>query len=262
MNGSGEETTDTRIRHLFTQLSQLPDSAPERAAIRDELVTEHTSLARHLALRFTHRGEPVDDLIQVAMVGLIHAVDRFDPERGIEFPSYAVPTIVGEIKRHFRDHAWSMRVPRRLKELHLAISAATSEWTHRNGRAPNASQLAEHLKIPREEVLEGLDVAGAYRSVSLDEPLKGSDEATISLATSLGENDPELAQVEIRHVLAPLLEQLDERERRILLLRFFGNMTQSQIAKRIGVSQMHVSRLLSRTLRRMREQLHKPSSST
>lgn len=239
---------------LFAQMAALPKESPRRAAVRDELVTMHLPLVRHLARRFNNRGEPLEDLVQVATVGLINSVDRFDAERGADFLSYAVPTVVGEIKRHFRDHGWAVRVPRRLKELHLSLTAATAELSQRNGRAPNASELAEYLKLSREEVLEGLEAANAYRSSSLDDPVRGDGEMP-TLAETLGDEDAALEHVEFRESLQPLLAQVPPRERKILILRFFGNMTQSQIAERMGISQMHVSRLLSQTLAKLRERL-------
>jgi RNA polymerase sigma-B factor len=219
-------------------------------------VEEHLPLVRHFARRFSNRGEPFDDLLQVGTLGLIAAIDRFDPTRGVEFLSFAVPTITGEIKRHFRDQGWSVRVPRRLQELHLSLNAAVSELSQKNGHAPTPSELAEHLGIPRAEVLEGLAVANAYRSSSLDERLSGEEDSP-TLAATLGEEDAALEGVEYRESLQPLLATIPARERRILILRFFGNMTQSQIAADIGISQMHVSRLLSQTLAKLREGLLK-----
>ncbi|MGH3922598.1 MAG: sigma-70 family RNA polymerase sigma factor, partial [Pseudonocardiaceae bacterium] len=153
---------------LFAELAGLDQSDPRRAQLRDRLVAAHLPLARHIARRFSHRGEPQDDLEQVACVGLIHAVDRFEPDRGSDFLSFAVPTITGEVRRYFRDHAWAMRVPRRLKDLHVAIGSAMSILSQQHGRAPTASELAEYLDLPREQVLEGLGAASGYRTSSLD----------------------------------------------------------------------------------------------
>ena len=239
---------------LFAEMAALPADSARRQRIRDDLVTMHLPLVRHLARRFNDRGEPLEDLIQVATVGLINSVDRFDTERGADFLSYAVPTVVGEIKRHFRDHGWAVRVPRRLKELHLSITAATAELSQRNGRAPNATELAAYLNLSREEVLEGLEAANAYRSSSLDDPVRGDGEMP-TLAETIGDEDSALEHVEFRESLQPLLAQVAPRERKILILRFFGNMTQSQIAEQMGISQMHVSRLLSQTLAKLRERL-------
>jgi RNA polymerase sigma-B factor len=245
-----------RTAPLFAELATLEKDDPRRERLREVLVEEHLPLVRHFARRFSNRGEPFDDLLQVGTLGLIAAIDRFDPNRGVEFLSFAVPTITGEIKRHFRDQGWSVRVPRRLQELHLSLNSAVGELAQKNGRAPTPSELAEHLGIPREEVLEGLAVANAYRSSSLDERLSGEDDSP-TLAATLGEEDAALEGVEYRESLQPLLATIPARERRILILRFFGNMTQSQIAADIGISQMHVSRLLSQTLAKLREGLLK-----
>ncbi len=239
---------------LFTEFVSLPADDPRHAELRDELVAGHLPVARHIARRFAHRGEPQDDLEQVAILGLIQAVDRYQPDRGSDFLSFAVPTITGEVRRHFRDHAWAMRVPRRLKDLHVSLGTAVSELSQRLGRAPTATELARHLDLPREEILEGLEASSAYRSSSLDDLLT-ADQDTPALEGVVGEADAELDRVEYRTTLAPLLEQLSDRERAILKLRFFGGMTQSQIAQQIGLSQMHVSRLLSRTLARLRSEL-------
>jgi len=241
-------------RAMFARLAELAGDATERAALRDRLVEMHLPLVEHLARRFRNRGEPLDDLIQVATIGLIKSVDRFDIERGVEFSTYATPTIVGEIKRHFRDRGWAVRVPRRLQELRLQLASATGELSQEHGRAPTVAELARRLGISEEEVLEGLESANAYSTLSLDVPEQGDDEAP-AVVNSLGSEDEALEGVEYRESLKPLLERLPPREKKILLLRFFGNMTQSQIAAEIGISQMHVSRLLARTLASLRENL-------
>ena len=241
-------------RDLFGQLAQLGEEDPQRQRVRDELVEMHLPLVEYLARRFRNRGEPLDDLVQVATIGLIKSVDRFDLERGVEFSTYATPTIVGEIKRHFRDKGWAIRVPRRLQELKLSLTKATSELSQRNGRAPTVAELAQYLQMSEEEVLEGLESANAYSAVSLDAPDTGDDDSP-AVADSLGTTDDSLEGVEYRESLKPLLEKLPPREKKILLLRFFGNMTQSQIAAELGISQMHVSRLLARTLAQLREGL-------
>ncbi|MCK9924090.1 SigB/SigF/SigG family RNA polymerase sigma factor [Frankia sp. AgPm24] len=241
-------------RALFVRLASLPEGDAERAALRDQLVRMHLPLVEYLARRFRNRGEPLDDLVQVATIGLIKSVDRFDPERGVEFSTYATPTIVGEIKRHFRDKGWAIRVPRRLQELKLSLTKATSELSQTLGRSPTVSEIARHLQMTEEEVLEGLESANAYSAVSLDAPDSGDDEAP-AVADTLGVQDESLEGVEYRESLKPLLEKLPPREKRILLLRFFGNMTQSQIATELGISQMHVSRLLARTLAQLRRGL-------
>ena len=243
-----------RARALFAELAALDETDDKRSPIRDELVEMHLPLVEYLARRFRNRGEPYDDLVQVATIGLIKSVDRFDLERGVEFSTYATPTIVGEIKRHFRDKGWTIRVPRRLQELKLALTKATSELSQRNGRSPTVAELAAYLQMTEEEVLEGLESSNAYSAVSLDAP-DGSDADAPSVQDTLGSVDESLEGVEYRESLKPLLEQLPAREKKILLLRFFGNMTQSQIAAELGISQMHVSRLLARTLAQLREGL-------
>ncbi|GAA5010072.1 hypothetical protein GCM10025734_53660 [Kitasatospora paranensis] len=240
-------------RALFVRLSQLPEGSTERVEIRNQLVRMHIPLVEHLARRFRNRGEPLDDLTQVATIGLIKSVDRFDHERGVEFSTYATPTIVGEIKRHFRDKGWAVRVPRRLQELRLSLTTATSELSQRHGRSPTVHELAEHLGISEEDVLEGLESANAYSTLSLDVP--DSDDESPAVADTLGATDEALEGVEYRESLKPLLAQLPPREQKILVLRFFRNMTQSQIAAEVGISQMHVSRLLARTLAQLREKL-------
>lgn len=253
------EVRDTRdprdrsaARALFVQLRTLPEGSPERAELRNRLVRMHLPLVEHLARRFRNRGEPLDDLTQVATIGLIKSVDRFDPDRGVEFSTYATPTVVGEIKRHFRDKGWAVRVPRRLQELRLALTTATAELSQQHQRSPTVHELAERLGISEEDVLEGLESANAYSTLSLDVP--DTDDESPAVADTLGSEDEALEGVEYRESL-PLLEGLPPREKRILLLRFFGNMTQSQIAQEVGISQMHVSRLLARTLAQLREKL-------
>jgi RNA polymerase sigma-B factor len=241
-------------RELFAELAVLAEDDPAKARARDELVEMHLPLVEYLARRFRNRGEPLDDLVQVATIGLIKSVDRFDLERGVEFSTYATPTIVGEIKRHFRDKGWAIRVPRRLQELKLLLTKATSELSQKNGRSPTVAELAGHLQLTEEEVLEGLESANAYSAVSLDAP-DGADDDSPSVSDSLGMEDEALEGVEYRESLKPLLEKLPPREKKILLLRFFGNMTQSQIATELGISQMHVSRLLARTLAQLRQGL-------
>jgi RNA polymerase sigma-B factor len=240
-----------RARDLFERLATLRDDDEQRLRIRGELVELHLPLVEYLARRFRNRGEWLDDLTQVATIGLIKSIDRFDLERGVEFSTYATPTIVGEIKRHFRDQGWAVRVPRRLQELKLALTKAIGDLAQREGRAPTVAEIAAHLQMSEEEVLEGLETANAYSTVSLDAPESGDDDAP-AVAETLGMLDDALEGVEYRESLKPLLEQLPPREKRILLLRFFGNMTQSQIASELGISQMHVSRLLARTLTQLR----------
>jgi RNA polymerase sigma-B factor len=244
-----------RTHELFLEMQGAPEGDPVRFAARDALVEQHLPLVEHLARRFRNRGEPYDDLVQVATIGLIKSVDRFDLERGVEFSTYATPTIVGEIKRHFRDKGWAVRVPRRLQELRLSLASATSELSQKNGRAPTVHELAGHLNISDEEVLEGLESANAYSTLSLDAGDSGSGDEPMPVSETLGVEDEGLEGVEYRESLKPMLEQLPPREKKILMLRFFKNMTQSEIAAEIGISQMHVSRLLARTLAQLREGL-------
>jgi RNA polymerase sigma-B factor len=244
-----------RTRALFIELQGAAEGDPVRQRARDALVEAHLPLVEHLARRFRNRGEPYDDLVQVATIGLIKSVDRFDLSREVEFSTYATPTIVGEIKRHFRDKGWAVRVPRRLQELRLSLASATSELSQKQGRAPTVGELALFLKISDEEVLEGLESANAYSTLSLDAGDSGSDDEPMPVSETLGVEDEALLGVEYRESLKPMLEMLAPREKTILLLRFFKNMTQSEIAEEVGISQMHVSRLLARTLAQLREGL-------
>jgi RNA polymerase sigma-B factor len=243
--------TRARSRQLFDQLAGTDPGGAEHQAARDELVELHLPLVEHLARRFAGRGEPLDDLVQVGTIGLIKSVDRFDLERGVEFSTYATPTVVGEIKRHFRDKGWAVRVPRRLQELRLALSAASEELAHSLGRSPTVAEISARLGVSEEEVLEGLESANAYSTVSLDAGTE-SDDGPAAMLDVMGTDDDALEGVEYRESLRPLLAQLAPRERQILMLRFFRNMTQSQIADEVGISQMHVSRLLARTLEHLR----------
>jgi RNA polymerase sigma-B factor len=242
---------DTAPTALLAAMSEAP--AGQRTRIRDQAIEAWLPLARHLAHRYSGRGEPTDDLIQTATVGLIKAVDKFDPERGVDFAGYAIPTIIGEIKRHFRDRTWSVRVPRRLQELRLAITEANSVLTHALGRSPTVADISLHLGIGEEEVLEGLEGARAYNATSLSTPV--SADGNTELGDTLGAEDREYELAEVRVALGPAMASLSERERRILTLRFYGNLTQSQIAEQVGISQMHVSRMLSKALLKLRRQL-------
>ena len=240
-------------RDALQRLADLPDGESEkRAQLREVLVRANLPLVEHLARRFANRGEPLDDLTQVATIGLLKAIDRFSVERGVEFSTYATPTIVGEIKRHFRDRGWSIRVPRRLQEMRLSLANATAELTQELGRSPTVAELAAALQITQDNVLEGLESANAYATVSLDAQDGHGDEESASMLDTLGQIDAELGNVEYRASLRPLLAELDPRDRQILMLRFFHGYTQSQIASELGMSQMHVSRLLARTLARLR----------
>jgi RNA polymerase sigma-B factor len=251
---AGEHGGYDHLAGLFAEMAALPSSDPLRTTLRQRLVTEHLPVAEHIAARFNHPGESLEDLTQVATVGLINAVDRFDPDRGSDFLSFAVPTIMGEVRRYIRDTSWAVRVPRRLKELRLAIGRATSELSQEAGRAPTPSMLAEHLGLSEEEVYEGLEATSAHQSLSLDHLLI-EEPGGPTLADTLGEQDTGIDAVVNRASLHPLLMRLPERERTIVVLRFFANLTQTQIADRIGISQMHVSRLLARSLARLRGDL-------
>jgi RNA polymerase sigma-B factor len=238
------------VTDMFRELRLLPEASEQYARQRERIVRRCLPLAEHIARRFSGRGESYDDLLQVARLGLMNAVIRFDEEAGSDFTYFAVPTIMGEVRRHFRDNGWAVRVPRRLKELHLRIAAATAQLTQRLGRAPTASELATELGMNREEVVEGLVAGCSYRTLSIDNGNSGDDMP--SIADRLGAADPELDHIDNREALRPLLARLPERERTVLALRFFESMTQSQIAERIGVSQMHVSRMLAKTLAQLR----------
>ncbi|GGQ40617.1 RNA polymerase sigma factor SigF [Couchioplanes azureus] len=245
-------TTD-RASELIAAVAALPAGHPSRAALRDRAIEAWMPLARHLANRYAGRGEPLDDLFQVAVMGLIKAVDRFEADRGVEFAGFAIPTIVGELKRHFRDRTWSIRVPRRLQELRLAITAANNTLSHTLGRSPTVADVADHLGVTEEDVLEGLEGARAYSATSLSTPINA--DGSTELGDTLGGDDTGFELAETRVALGPALAQLDEREQKIIALRFYGNLTQSQIAEQVGISQMHVSRLLTKALTKLRGHL-------
>ncbi len=240
---------------LFAQFHDVSSTESARLAARDGLVTLHLPLVEHCARRFRNRGEPFEDLVQVGTIGLIKSIDRFELERRVEFSTYATPTIIGEIKRHFRDKGWAIRVPRRLQELRMQISATTADLTQALGRSPTPRELADALGCSVEEIVEGIESGNAYSTLSLDATDDSGDDGGVSMLEMMGLDDEELEQIEIRESIKPLLEALPSREKRILLLRFFRNKTQSEIAAEIGVSQMHVSRLLTRTLAELRTSL-------
>ena len=242
------------VPDMFRELAAMEPEGAEFRRQRDRIVKRCLPLADHIARRFGGRGEARDDLTQVARVGLLNAVIRYDVETGSDFVSFAVPTIMGEVRRHFRDNSWSLKVPRRLKELHVRLGAATAELSQRLGRAPTATELAAELEMDRDDVVEGLIAGSSYNTVSIDSG-GGGDEDAPALADSLGDVDLNLDRIENREALRPLLDALPERERTVLMLRFFESMTQTQIAERIGISQMHVSRLLAKSLARLRDQL-------
>ncbi|MGZ4585987.1 MAG: RNA polymerase sigma factor SigF [Mycobacterium sp.] len=243
------------VPDMFRELATVAADSMEFQRQRDKIVERCLPLADHIARRFEGRGEPRDDLVQVARVGLVNAVVRFDVETGSDFVSFAVPTIMGEVRRHFRDNSWSVKVPRRLKDLHLRLGTATAELSQRLGRAPTATELAVELGRDREEVVEGLVAGSSYNTLSIDSGGGSDEDEARAIADTLGDVDTGLDRIEDQEALRPLLEALPERERTVLVLRFFESMTQTQIAERVGISQMHVSRLLAKSLTRLRDQL-------
>lgn len=242
------------VRELFVSY-QAADSDQERLRHRERLVEQYIGLVEFLARRFRNRGEPIEDLVQVGTIGLLKAIDRFDLDREVEFSTYATPTVVGELKRHFRDKGWAVRVPRRLQELHLELTKVVGRLSQEVGRSPTVAEIAKAAGASEEQVLEGLEIAHAYNFTSLDAPIDTEDAGSTSFADHLGSEDEHLENLEYRASLAPEMAKLPERERHILYLRFFKGLTQSEIADRLGISQMHVSRLLNRTLMRLREAL-------
>jgi RNA polymerase sigma-B factor len=244
---------DEHAVDLMARLSALPPDHPDRPDLREQTIKAWLPMAERLARRYAHRGEPIEDLRQTAMIGLIKAVDRFKPELGSEFVPYALPTIVGEIRRYFRDRAWSIRVPRRLQESWMAINAATRTCQAELGRTPTIADLATYMRVSEDEIIEGLEGARAYRATSLSTPV--GDDGTTELGDSLGAVEPGYALTELHLDLGPAMAALTPRERQIIQLRFYGNQTQVQIAAQIGVSQMHVSRLLTASLAKLRKHL-------
>jgi len=244
---------DITVHALLAGAAGLPADSPDRADLRTQAIEDNLGLPQRLARRFRDRGEPVDDLIQVAMVGLVNAVDGYDPQRGCEFGGYATPTIVGEIRRYFRDKGWRIKVPRRLQELRIQVNRAKVELSQTMAASPTTADIARHLDIDPDDVAEAIEVARLYNPISLSAP--AGPDTDLGIADPLGEEDPGMAAVENRESVKPLLAALPERERRILTMRFFHEMTQSQIAAELGISQMHVSRLLAQTLQKLRSQL-------
>ncbi|MFD3944482.1 RNA polymerase sigma factor SigF [Streptomyces sp. NPDC058579] len=239
---------------LFARLDALEEGTHEYAYVRNTLVELNLALVKFAASRFRSRSEPMEDIIQVGTIGLIKAIDRFDLARGVEFPTFAMPTIVGEIKRFFRDTSWSVRVPRRLQELRLDLAKAGDELSQRFDRAPTVGELAEELDLSRDEVVEGMAASNAYTASSLDAQPE-EDEGEGALADRIGYEDHGIEGIEYVESLKPMIASLPPRDRLILSLRFVAGMTQSEIGEELGISQMHVSRLLSRTLTRLRKGL-------
>ena len=232
-----EETVDQRFRRW---------RATGDRTLRNDLIEEHRWVAIHCARRFSHRGEPLDDLIQVGQLGLLKAVERFDPDVGVSFASYAIPTVMGELRRHFRDATWALKVPRRVKDLHVDLGNAVDFLSGERGRPPTPAELADHLGVRVEDVLEALEAGGAYRAAPLVAPSDDDDSRRESLA--LRDDDMVLAGADDRMLVRQLLATLPERERTIVELRFYAGLSQSEIAERVGVSQVHVSRLLRTSL--------------
>ena len=239
-----------RTRELFRRYKDKGDTAA-----RDQLVMNHLNLVRFLASKFKNRGEPVEDLVQVGTIGLIKAIDRFDPERGLEFTTYATPTIMGEIKRHFRDKGWSVRVPRRLQELSAKVNQATDELTNQLQHSPSVEEIAEHLGASVEEVLDAMESSSAYSSVPLEGGGSSDDEEAPSVIDHYATEDADLAASDDRIVLEQAIADFSPREQDVIRMRFVDGLTQVEIAERLGISQVQVSRLLRRTLRRLQEKI-------
>jgi RNA polymerase sigma-B factor len=251
---SSEADRDLDDLGLFREFAATRDRR-----VRNRLVERHMGLAAHIAGRFRGAGGTNDDLRQVAMLGLVKAVDRFDPEYGASFSSFAGRTIEGELKRHFRDRSWSVRVPRAAKELHLLVRQATDELSQRLGRSPTVDEVAAHLGVERDDVLRGLAATAAYRADSIDTAGSDGEDVALDRRHVLASDDDGYARWEQSHVVRDLLAQLPPRDRRIVELRFFDQMSQSEIAEVIGISQMHVSRLLRRSFDAMRAAMDAPA---
>jgi RNA polymerase sigma-B factor len=241
---------------MVQALAALPDHHPSRQAVRNQAIEAWLPLAEHVARRFAGKGEPLQDLVQTAVVGLIKAIDRFDPARGNGFVAFAMPTVIGELKRYFRDHTWDVHVPRHLQEVRIAVARSTEQLAQDLGHLPTPAEVASALKLPEEQVREGIRAGGAYSTASLDVPARDeSGRSGPALGETIGEEDDALALAELRMTAAPAVAALPERDRRILHLRFYGNLTQQQIADELGISQMHVSRLLARAIATLRAEL-------
>jgi RNA polymerase sigma-B factor len=242
------------LRRLHRRYAET-DDARERDQIREELVHGYESLVHFLARRFQNRGEPLEDIVQVGFLGLIKAIDRFDPSLGNEFTTFATPTILGEIRRYFRDKGWAIRFPRRLQELHQQVLRTNEELKNELSRQPTVTEVAERLNVQPDDVLEAMEMSTALTPLSIDATVGGGDESGRQLSESVGGEDPNLDRVEMREVLERAMQHLNERERRIMMMRFFDEMSQSEVAKRLGISQMHVSRLQRAALEQLRKYL-------
>jgi RNA polymerase sigma-B factor len=234
----------------FTEYRRTGDHA-----VRNALVREHHWIALHCARRFAHRGEPMEDLVQVAQLGLLKAVERFDPAYRVMFATFAMPTVTGELRRHFRDHTWPVRVPRRVKELYLELSACIEQLAHELGRPARVDEIAESMRASVDEVLEAMEAGAAYRSTPLAQPADNDDDGERSDGAVVGEIDAALEGADARVSVRELVSELPERERRVVYLRFFEDRTQSEIAAEVGVSQVHVSRILRDTLHQLGNRL-------
>ncbi|WP_084469126.1 SigB/SigF/SigG family RNA polymerase sigma factor [Nocardiopsis trehalosi] len=252
--GRSDEAYYERTRELFAELAGVERSDPRREELYRALVELHGPVIRRIARRYRNRGEPEEDLRQVVTVGLVQAIRDFDPDYGKEFISYALPMMTGEVKRHFRDRTWAIRVPRKHQEKRPELNRVTSAFAQEHGRSPTVAEIAERLEMTVEETLELIDASAAYSALSLDVPY-GADEEEKTLGDTLGEDDSALESVADRASLRPALATLSPRDRKIVLLRFAGNKTQAQIAEIVGLSQMHVSRTLSASLAKLRAQL-------
>jgi len=246
-------TRDVTTHALLLAMAGVKATAPERAELRAQVIEDNMAFASRLVRRFRDRGEPMDDLNQVAMIGLVNAVDGYDPARGSEFLGYATPTIVGEVRRYFRDKGWRIKVPRRLQELRLQVNRAKVELSQTMSASPTNADIARHLGVDEVDVAEAIEVSRLYNPVSLSAPV--ASDSDVSFADAFGADDAGIEAVDNRMTVVPLLAALPEREQRIVTMRFFANMTQSQIASELGISQMHVSRLLAQTLTRLRSAL-------
>ena len=232
-------------------LRKLRDTQDPR--LREYFIGQHEGLVRHVAKDYADSGEPVEDLVSVGMIGLIHAVDRFDPERGVKFATFAVPTIRGEIRRYFRDHTWGIRVPRRIQELSLRAREAQDNWARARGRVPTYPELALALNVMQEDLVEALEVGRQYESVSLEATAEDADGDRPTAADRAGEEDQDLESLPQRDQLARALRRLPSRERVVIVMRFFNDLSQQEVGKRLGISQMHVSRLQHQALRSLRK---------
>ena len=249
---ASRDAMDATAMSLLSLIADLPEGSADRLRIRERLIEMYLPLAKYLAQRFRNRGEPSTTSRRWRTSAWSRRSTGSTPAYGAAFTTYAIPMITGELKRHFRDKCWDVRVPRRVQEIRMQISRVTEELTHTLGRSPTVADLAVHLDVTEEEIIEGIEAGQAYKNLSLDAPVRGGDGDVTGLGDLLGDPTPRLEQVEAREALRPLLARLPTREQRIVTMRFFGNLTQSQIAAELGISQMHVSRLLAAALTKLR----------